>query len=73
MGLPTLDTVRFKAMLSYYFITTLLTVMVGVPIAFFAMWGKGYLAPLGFVAITMVVAKVIASIGYGSYFPWSIP
>jgi len=60
-------------LLSDYFITTFLTVLIGVPIAFFAIWGKGYLAPLGFVALTLVFAQVIAAIGYGSYFPWSIP
>ncbi|GAB3163188.1 ABC transporter permease [Telluribacter humicola] len=56
-----------------YFTTTGLTILVGVPIAFFAIWGKGYLAPLGFVALTLVFAQVIAATGYGSYFPWSIP
>ena len=59
--------------LTDYFITTLLTVLSGVPIAFFALWGKGYLAPLGFVALTLVFAQVIAATGYGAYFPWSIP
>lgn len=56
-----------------YAITTLLTIMAGMPIAFFALWGKGYLAPLGFVALTLVFAQVIAATGYGSYFPWSVP
>ena len=60
-------------LLQDYFITTLLTILIGVPIAFFAIWGKGYLAPLGFVALTLVFAQVIAAVGYGSYFPWSIP
>ena len=50
-----------------------MTILIGVPIAFFAIWGKGYLAPLGFVALTLVFAQIIAAIGYGSYFPWSIP
>jgi len=56
-----------------YFITTLLTSLLGTIIAFFAVWGKGYLAPLGFVGLTLVFAQVIAAIGYGNYFPWSIP
>jgi len=56
-----------------YFITTLLTSLLGTVIAFFAVWGKGYLAPLGFVGLTLVIAQVIAAIGYGNYFPWSIP
>ena len=56
-----------------YLITSLLTVIIGIPIAFFALYGKGYLAPLGFVTLTLVFAQVIAATGYGSYFPWSIP
>ena len=60
-------------LLTDYFITTILTILIGVPIPFFALLGKGYLAPLGFVALTLVLAQVIAAIGYGSYFPWSIP
>jgi uncharacterized membrane protein len=59
--------------LSDYFITAAQIICIGTPVAFFAMWGRGYLAPLGFVALTLVFAQVIAATGYGSYFPWSIP
>lgn len=59
--------------LADYFITAFMTILVGFPIALFAIWGKGYLAPLGFVALTMVFSQIIAAIGYGTYFPWSIP
>lgn len=56
-----------------YFNTTLLTILLGTPIAFFAIWGKGYLPPLGFVALALVMAQIIAATGYGNYFPWAIP
>ncbi|MBL7932349.1 MAG: ABC transporter permease [Bacteroidia bacterium] len=56
-----------------YFITSLLAAFLSAVIAFFAVWGKGYLAPLGFVGLTLVFAQVIAAVGYGAYFPWSIP
>ena len=59
--------------LEVYFITAFLTILIGTPIAFFAIAGKGYLAPLGFVALTLVFAQVIAAAGYGTYFPWSVP
>ncbi|MEX2591174.1 MAG: ABC transporter permease [Anditalea sp.] len=59
--------------LTNYLVTTILTVSLGTPIAFFAMWGKGYLAPLGFVALTLVFSQIIAATGYGYYFPWSVP
>jgi ABC-type transport system involved in multi-copper enzyme maturation permease subunit len=71
--LPSMDISLLTQSFSDYIITTVLTIMIGVPIAFFALWGKGYLAPLGFVALTLVFAQVIAATGYGTYFPWSIP
>jgi ABC-2 type transport system permease protein len=73
LQLPAMDTGLLAQSLADYFITTILTIIVGVPIAFFALYGKGYLAPLGFVALTLVFAQVIAATGYGSYFPWSVP
>ncbi|MEZ4905427.1 MAG: ABC transporter permease [Spirosomataceae bacterium] len=73
LKLPAPDTAVILANLTDYFITTFLTVAIGFPIAFFAIWGKGYLAPLGFVAMAVVFAQVMAATGYGAYFPWSIP
>ena len=73
LQLPSMDAGLLTQSLNGYFITTALTIIIGVPTAFFALWGKGYLAPLGFVALTLVFAQVIAATGYGSYFPWSVP
>lgn len=73
LRLPIPETGILSTLLSDYFITTFLTILIGIPIAFFAIWGKGYLAPLGFVALTLVFAQIIAATGYGSYFPWSVP
>jgi ABC-2 type transport system permease protein len=73
LQLPTMDMNLFSTHLTNYVLTTLLTILIGTPIAFFALWGKGYLAPLGFVALTLVFAQVIAATGYGNYFPWSVP
>lgn len=73
LNLPAIDVNLLAQSLVDYSITTMLTIIVGIPIAFFALYGKGYLAPLGFVALTLVFAQVIAATGYGSYFPWSVP
>lgn len=54
-------------------ISSLLTMVLSTPVAFFASFGRGYLAPLGFVVVTLVFAQIIAAIGHGYYFPWSIP
>ncbi|MCC5929630.1 MAG: ABC transporter permease [Cyclobacteriaceae bacterium] len=59
--------------LEIYFITTLLIVLLNTPVAFFALWGKGYLTPLGIVAVLLVLAQIIGAMGIGNYFPWSVP
>lgn len=73
LQLPTIEINLLIPLFLDYFVTTFLTILIGVPIAFFAIWGKGYLAPLGFVALTLVFAQIISATGFGSYFPWSIP
>lgn len=54
-------------------IVTILTVILSLPVAFFASYSRGYLAPLGFVIIMVVLSQMIGAIGYGEYFPWAIP
>ncbi len=61
LQIPALDANLLFTQLIGYFLTALLTILPGTPIAFFALWGKGYLAPLGFVALTLVFAQVIAA------------
>ena len=56
-----------------YFITMAMAVLLGTPIAFFSMFGKGYLVPLGVVVLTVVFSQVIAALGAGEYFPWAVP
>lgn len=50
-------------------VTTLLTVLLSTPVALFACLGRGYLAPLGFVILMVVFSQILATIGYGAYFP----
>lgn len=54
-------------------IVMLLTIALSAPVAFFASYGGGYLAPLGFVIITLVLSQIVAAAGFGEYFPWSVP
>ena len=61
------------ANLKIYTVTTLTTIALGPPVALIALIGRGYLAPLGFVIFTLMFAQIIAALGVGSYFPWSIP
>jgi ABC-type transport system involved in multi-copper enzyme maturation permease subunit len=66
-------TAVFISNLKTYFITTILIIILNIPIAFFAIWGKGYLTPLGIVAFLLVLAQIIGALGIGNYFPWSVP
>jgi ABC-2 type transport system permease protein len=50
-----------------------LTMALSTPIAFFASAGHGYLAPMGFAILTVILAQVIAAAGWGEYFPWAVP
>ena len=48
-------------------------ILLNTPIAFFTIIVKGYLAPLGIVALALVFMQIIGAMGFGTYFPWSIP
>jgi len=65
--------VGFIKNIEIYFITTILIILLNTPVAFFALWGKGYMTPLGIVAILLVLAQIIGAMGFGTYFPWSVP
>lgn len=56
-----------------YFITCGLTILLCPPVAFFAGYGRGLIAALGFVIVTMIVAQFTAVTGFGTFFPWAIP
>lgn len=58
---------------STYIICSLLTIFLSAPVGFFASFGRGYLSPLGFIVITLILAQLVAAIGYGEFLPWSIP
>lgn len=73
LDLPGWSTADFLYNIKIYFITTILIIMLNTPVAFLAIYGRGYLAPLGFVAIVLVVAQIVGAIGLGAYFPWAVP
>lgn len=64
---------NFIVNLKVCFITTMLIVLLNTPIAFFALLGRGYLTPLGIVAVLLVLSQIIGAMGFGNYFPWSVP
>jgi ABC-2 type transport system permease protein len=54
-------------------IATCLTILLVSPVAFVASAGHGYLAPMGATILFVALAQIIAVIGWGEYFPWSVP
>jgi len=54
-------------------ITSILTILLSTPVAFFASYGRGFMPPMGFVIITIVISQFVAVLGHGAYFPWAIP
>jgi ABC-2 type transport system permease protein len=56
-----------------FFQTAFLTLLLSTPVGFIAGYGRGIIAPLGFVIITIIVAQFTGLSGLGPYFPWSIP
>lgn len=73
LNLPGWSNELFTSNIKVYFITTVLIILLNTPIAFFAIAGKGYLTPLGIVAILLVLAQIIGAMGIGNYFPWAVP
>lgn len=72
IGLPQFSQEMMFHGLYVIFVVTMLTILISTPVAFLASYGKGYLAPLGFIIIVVVFSQIIAASGYGEYFPWSI-
>lgn len=56
-----------------YSATALLTLLLCTPVAFLACYSRGYLLPMGFVILTMILANFTGLVGFGPYFPWAIP
>ncbi len=54
-------------------LTGLLVFAVVLPWAFFASAGRGYLLPIGLTLVAVLFANVIATVGWGSLFPWAVP
>lgn len=70
---PVWSTEIFLFNLKIYCITTILVILLNTPVALLAVAGRGYLIPLGLVAVMLVLAQILGALGIGSYFPWAVP
>lgn len=53
--------------------TAVMTVLLTTPVAFASSIGRGYLPGVGVMITAVFCAQVVAALGYGQYFPWSVP
>ncbi len=53
--------------------TASMVIMVGLPFAFFASAGRGYMLPIGVAVLTMMITNVVMIAGWGELFPWAVP
>ena len=54
-------------------ITSILLILLCTPVAFLASYSRGYIFPIGFVILTMILANFSGLVGLGPYFPWAVP
>lgn len=55
------------------FATTVLTVALTTTYGLAASLGRGYLAAVAAIFVSLFAAQVIAALGFGAWFPWSVP
>jgi ABC-2 type transport system permease protein len=53
--------------------TAVMTWLLVSVLAFAASAGRGYLAAVGVMFVLLFVAQIVAALGYGHLFPWSVP
>ncbi len=73
IGIPGWSGEIVKQFVYTYAVTSLLTLLLCTPVAFFASYSRGYLLPMGFVILTLLIANFTGFVGLGPYFPWAIP
>ncbi len=59
--------------LATVFVTALLTVALTMTYGLVASAGRGYLVAVTAMFVSLFAAQVIAALGYGAWFPWSVP
>jgi ABC-2 type transport system permease protein len=73
VGLPGWSTALLWRAGGDLFVTAGLTLALMAPVALLASAGRGYLPPLGWAFLTLFLAQILAAIGWGAWFPWSVP
>lgn len=73
IGLPGWSTSDSGATVAAIAVAAGLTISLQTWAAFFAGIGRGYIAPLAWTVAVIVVSQVLTVLGWGAWFPWSVP
>ncbi|MEU4248411.1 ABC transporter permease [Amycolatopsis sp. NPDC026612] len=73
IGLPGWSAAVALTGLAKLLVTAVLTILLVTPFALAASAGRGYLPGVAAMIAAVFLAQVIALLGYGRYFPWSVP
>ncbi len=73
VGLPGWSATDAGSTVAAIAMAAILTIGLQTAAAFFAGVGRGYIAPLAWAVAIIVVSQVVAVLGWGSWFPWSVP
>lgn len=73
VGLPSVSDEVFRQASITLAVTACLTITLVTPVAFFASAGGGEMPALASALIALVLAQIAAIMGWGEFFPWSVP
>ena len=73
LGLPGWSGALAVAGLAKLMATSVMTTALVAPVALAASAGRGYLPGVGFLIAAVFLAQIVAALGYGHVFPWSVP
>ena len=54
-------------------VTAVMSITLVIPFGFFASVGRGFLLPIGIAVLTLILANLAITLGWGEFFPWSVP
>ena len=73
VGLPDWSSADALVTIAAIAVAVVLTIGLQTGAAFFAGVGRGYIAPLAWAVAMIAASQVLTVLGWGSWFPWSVP
>lgn len=73
LHLPAWSAITIFNGLRLLLITGALIVLLSIPFALIASISRGYLPAVGCLFLALILGQVISQLGYGQYYPWTIP